>query len=51
MLDDGISAKNITARPGFVDLKSCSSSLVSGQTYQKIGIIVSNANAYDYVAA
>jgi DNA invertase Pin-like site-specific DNA recombinase len=41
-VDDGISAKNIIDRPGLVQLKSHSSSLVTGRTHQKIGIIVSD---------
>lgn len=41
-VDDGISAKNITDRPGLVELKNYTSSLVTGRTHQKMGIIVSD---------
>lgn len=41
-VDDGISAKNITDRLGLVELKNHVTSLVSGRTYQKLGIVISD---------
>lgn len=41
-IDDGISAKNITDRPGLVNVMDHISSLVNGRTHQKIGLIVSD---------
>lgn len=41
-IDDGISAKNITDRPGLVELKNYVTSLVTGRTHKKIGVMVSD---------
>lgn len=39
-VDDGISGKNISERPGIINLKEHVSSLVSGKTHQKMGVLI-----------
>ncbi len=41
-VDEGISAKNITDRHGFLNLQSYLTSLVTGKTYNKLGLIISD---------
>ena len=41
-VDDGISAKNISNRPGFVELQKQVNLLSSGRSNQKLGVIVSD---------
>lgn len=41
-VDEGISAKNITDRHGFLNLQAYLTSLVTGKTYNKLGFIISD---------
>ena len=41
-VDDGVSAKNIKGRPSLVDLMKHISSLVTGRSHKKIGVVVSD---------